>query len=234
MGGAPGWQCWEPGRRAPRLAPWARGTFSGVACRRCSGSCSRPCAAPSTCPGHSAVSTSECPRPSVDTTWLCPALGGPGPAADPPCVVDGAKGRTSLWHLPGPCLSQLLPCCSVASPWAQTAFSGDCGSAFAACCKSSGPSFTLPPTSGLSGLSGRGLGSGDSGGEPDGRSHLVDGATLWAESPLLAREEAEAVQFSSVAQSRPTLCDPMDCGTDSPPSPSPTPGTCSNSCPSSQ
>lgn len=44
----------------------------------------------------------SCPRPSVDTTWLCPALGGPGPAADPLCVVDGARGHTSLWHLPGP------------------------------------------------------------------------------------------------------------------------------------
>ena len=38
-------------------------------------------------------------------------------------------------------------------------------------------------------------------------------------------------QFSSVAQSCLTLCDPMDCST---PSPSPTPGTYSNSCPSSQ
>lgn len=61
----------------------------------------------------------SCPRPSVDTAWLCPALGGPGPAADPPCVVGGARGRThftapprlpachsscpvALWLLPGP------------------------------------------------------------------------------------------------------------------------------------
>ena len=38
-------------------------------------------------------------------------------------------------------------------------------------------------------------------------------------------------QFSSVAQSCPTLCDPMDARL---PCPSPTPGSCSNSCPSSQ
>ena len=35
-------------------------------------------------------------------------------------------------------------------------------------------------------------------------------------------------QFSSVAQSRSTLCDPMDAWL---PCPSPTPGACSNSCP---
>ena len=39
-------------------------------------------------------------------------------------------------------------------------------------------------------------------------------------------------QFSSVAQSCPTLCDPMDCSTHCRlPCPSPTPGACSNSCP---
>ena len=38
-------------------------------------------------------------------------------------------------------------------------------------------------------------------------------------------------QFSSVAQSCTTLCDPMNCR---PPCPSPTPGVHSNSCPSSQ
>ena len=37
-----------------------------------------------------------------------------------------------------------------------------------------------------------------------------------------------SVQFSSVTQSCPTLCDPMDCCT---PCPSPTPGVYSNSCP---
>ena len=36
-----------------------------------------------------------------------------------------------------------------------------------------------------------------------------------------------SVHFSSVAQSCPTRCDPMDCST--PPCPSPTPGVCSNS-----
>ena len=41
-------------------------------------------------------------------------------------------------------------------------------------------------------------------------------------------------QFSSVAQSCLTLCDPMDCSTPREPCPSPTPGTCSNSCPSSR
>ena len=40
--------------------------------------------------------------------------------------------------------------------------------------------------------------------------------------------------FSSVAQSCPTLCDPMDCSTHSPPCPSPTPGAYSNSCPLSR
>ena len=40
-----------------------------------------------------------------------------------------------------------------------------------------------------------------------------------------------SVQFSSVTQSCPTLCNPMDCR---PPCPSPTPGACSNSCPWSQ
>ena len=39
-------------------------------------------------------------------------------------------------------------------------------------------------------------------------------------------------QFSSVTQSCPTLCDPMDHST--PGFLSPTPGACSNSCPSSQ
>ena len=39
---------------------------------------------------------------------------------------------------------------------------------------------------------------------------------------------------SSVAQSFVTLCDPMDCSTARLSCPSPTPRTCSNSCPSSQ
>ena len=38
--------------------------------------------------------------------------------------------------------------------------------------------------------------------------------------------------FSSVAQSCPTLCDPMDCSMPGFPCPSPTPGVYSNSCPS--
>jgi len=41
------------------------------------------------------------------------------------------------------------------------------------------------------------------------------------------------LQLSLVAQSRPTLCDIMDC-TPRPPCPSPTPGACSNSCPLSR
>ena len=41
-------------------------------------------------------------------------------------------------------------------------------------------------------------------------------------------------QFSSVAQSCPTLWDPMNCSTPGLPVPSPTPGVHSNSCPSSQ
>ena len=44
-----------------------------------------------------------------------------------------------------------------------------------------------------------------------------------------------SVQFSSVAQSCPTLCDPMDCMQHArPPCPSPTPEVYSNSCPSSR
>ena len=43
------------------------------------------------------------------------------------------------------------------------------------------------------------------------------------------------IQFSSVAQSYPILCDPMDCSTSGPPPcSSPTPWIYSNSCPSSQ
>ena len=41
-------------------------------------------------------------------------------------------------------------------------------------------------------------------------------------------------QFSSVAQSCPILCDPMDCKHTRPPRPSPTPGVYSNSCPLSR
>ena len=42
------------------------------------------------------------------------------------------------------------------------------------------------------------------------------------------------VQFSSVAQSCPTLCDPMNCSTPGPHCPSPAPGVHSDSRPSSQ
>lgn len=136
------------------------------------------CAAPSTCPGRSALSTSELPQ----------AVCGHSVALLPRWVAlaqlqtllvqwAGQEDPVTLWHLPGPCLSQLLPCCSAASPWAQAAFSVGSGSTFAAYCKSSGPSFTLPPTSGLTELSGRGLGSGDPGGEPDGQGHLVGRVT---------------------------------------------------------
>ena len=41
-------------------------------------------------------------------------------------------------------------------------------------------------------------------------------------------------QFSAVAESRPTLCNPMDLQHARPPCPSPTPGACLNSCASSQ
>ena len=43
-----------------------------------------------------------------------------------------------------------------------------------------------------------------------------------------------SVQFSSVAQSYPTLCNPMNCSSPRPPCPSPTPGVHPNSCPLSQ
>ena len=46
--------------------------------------------------------------------------------------------------------------------------------------------------------------------------------------------KVEVAQFSLVAHSYPTLCNPMDCSTPELPCPSPTPGTCSDSCPSSQ
>ena len=47
------------------------------------------------------------------------------------------------------------------------------------------------------------------------------------------RKPLERHQFSSVqfTQSCPTLCDPMDCSTFTPPCPSPTPRVYSNSCP---
>jgi len=44
----------------------------------------------------------------------------------------------------------------------------------------------------------------------------------------------DSVQFSSVAQSCPTLCDLMDCSTPRLPCPSTTPGIYTNSCPLSQ
>ena len=50
---------------------------------------------------------------------------------------------------------------------------------------------------------------------------------------LLARSQNK-VQFSSVTQSCPTLCDPNESQHARPPCPSPTPGVHSNSCPSSQ
>ena len=170
--------------QGPRLAPWAQGTFSGAACRRCSAPCSRPCAAASACPGHSAVSTSELPQAICGHSVALPHPGWPRPSRRPSlCSGRGKRAQSLYGTSPAPCLSQILPCCSAASPWAQAAFSGAGGSAFAACCKSSGPSFTLPPTSGLNGLSGRGLGSGDPGGEPGGRGRLVGGAALWAGPP---------------------------------------------------
>ena len=53
------------------------------------------------------------------------------------------------------------------------------------------------------------------------------------------REESRSyhlprLQFSSVAQSCPTLCDPINCHTPSLPCPSPTPRVYSNSCPLSR
>ena len=50
----------------------------------------------------------------------------------------------------------------------------------------------------------------------------------------LPSQEVRSFQFSSVAQSCPTLCDPMDCSRARLPCPSPTPGVYSNSCPSSR
>ena len=52
------------------------------------------------------------------------------------------------------------------------------------------------------------------------------------EHPML--QKVNSVQFSSVAQSCLTLCDPMNRQHARPPCPSPTPGVYSNSCPSSR
>ena len=43
-----------------------------------------------------------------------------------------------------------------------------------------------------------------------------------------------SLQFSQVSQLSPTPCNPMGCSTTRRPCPSPAPGACSNSCPSSQ
>ena len=55
------------------------------------------------------------------------------------------------------------------------------------------------------------------------------GVTSAISSPCLS-----SVQFSSTAQSCPTLCDPMNHSMIGPPCPPPTPGVHSNSCPSSK
>ena len=53
----------------------------------------------------------------------------------------------------------------------------------------------------------------------------------WAE---ILQYFSVSVQFSSVTQSWLTVCNPINCSTPGLPSPSPTPGVYSNSCPSSQ
>ena len=61
--------------------------------------------------------------------------------------------------------------------------------------------------------------------------------TVWNKLSAVIQEEIYSIQFSSVAQSCPTLCYPMDCSTLSitcPPCPSPTPTVYSNSCPLSR
>ena len=52
--------------------------------------------------------------------------------------------------------------------------------------------------------------------------------------PLILCHVSSSVQFSSVAQSCLTLCDPKDCSMPGFPRPSSTPGVYSNSCPQSQ
>ena len=47
----------------------------------------------------------------------------------------------------------------------------------------------------------------------------------------IKKQKNSKSKFSSVTQSYPTLCNPMDAR---PPCPSPTPGVCSNLCPLSQ
>ena len=62
--------------------------------------------------------------------------------------------------------------------------------------------------------------------------HCVEKSTSsFAYHPVTLQHCIEG-QFSPVAQSCPTLCDPMDCST--PGFPSPSPGACSNPCPLSQ
>ena len=63
-----------------------------------------------------------------------------------------------------------------------------------------------------------------------GRSSLETIVQPWGR--ILVPPQGISVQFSSVPQSCPTLCDPMDCMQHVRlPCPSPTPGACSNSCP---
>ena len=63
--------------------------------------------------------------------------------------------------------------------------------------------------------------------EKAGLKHNIQRTKIVASSPI------SSVQFSSVAQSCPTLCDPIDCST-RPHCPSPTLRVYSNSCPLSQ
>ena len=59
-------------------------------------------------------------------------------------------------------------------------------------------------------------------------------ATQHEKPTHLNKDPVQPVQFSSVLQSCPTPCEPMDCSTPRPPCPSPTPRVYPNSCPLSQ
>ena len=56
----------------------------------------------------------------------------------------------------------------------------------------------------------------------------------WLWCPLFYLKSTSMIQFSSVAQSHPTLCDPMDCNMPGLPVHQPTPRVYSNSCPLSR
>ena len=70
----------------------------------------------------------------------------------------------------------------------------------------------------------------------EGGTEAIEGDCLRRDgaAPFAIISESFEYLVSSVAQSCPTVCDPMDCSTSGLPCPSPTPRAYSNSCPLSQ